>query len=785
MSRTGISQRISRIIILAGLLLALLTVAGTTSLRAQSFDHESYPKLDFDFVSLNLQLGLQPQNLRIDGLAEYQIKANVSGADTVILYASHMDISSVSVDEKKADFTLHNDSLLVPLGQAAEAGQEFTVSVRYSGSPKFGILKNSNGTVWTSLLPKAQRHWVPIVDNPHVTFKTNFDISVPSGYQVWATGQKTGEETVSVDVMKYQFSSQKQVPASALALTVGNFKSQAAAFGEKQINLVAERALVDTVNSRQLLQYAQDYLRQAENRFESEYPYEQLNIVLTDDHSWETKSWAASTIFIYKNGGNLQQQLLRGIIGQWFGIRQRETQWQQADAINLYQTVVQQSLTDSSTVLKQQDSPPMLATIYNRFSEKRWNQWQQEWKSWDESKKKVIKDAEIGILANLPPVISWQDYAGYWYRQSGQPMFKLPQMAPAGDSASSEPVSDSVAYKVDYALNENQGQLKLSFEATHGHYKELTSIRAYEIYPNKTDTSEVTFTGAQDSVVLQVDPMISNLQLVAPDRPHLYLDEYKPASFLLNELRNSSSVEQKAAAARKLGVHTENPDLQLAIKDLLNREQAPKVRAALLSSLADITNGASGTEQTFLDALKSNHRAIRDAALMGLQNYKNNSQVIQRVQRLAENADNFELFRKATQVLTAAASQQDFQSFAEGVTQRDSVGHRSIFVIQELANRGDVDEAIEKASLFTESDYSYEVRSRALQILIQHDHAPTDWLSRAKNLLQTSDPRIRLLVVRGLERNRNGEITDFLAGYIQDEYDARVHQKIEQVLDNE
>ena len=311
---------------------------------------------------------------------------------------------------------------------------------------------------------------------------------------------------------------------------------------------------------------------------------------------------------------------------------------------------------------------------------------------------------------------------------------------------------------------------------------ELTTIDAYEVYPNRTDTAEVTFTGAQDSVVLQVDPMISTLRLEAPERPDVYLNEYKPAPFLIHEFRNAESVEQRATAARKLGYHADNPDLQLAIKDFMSNETEPKVRAALLHSLADITNGATGTEQTFLDALDSNAESIRDAALMALQNYQDNDAVRNRVQGLAQNADSFGLFGKATEVYSTLASAEQFRSFAEGVIQQDSTGHRAIFVIQQLANMGEVEEAVGKAGLFATDEYSYEVRQMALNVLVQHDHTPADWLARAKSLLDTSDPRIRFLVVQGLARNQNQEVTDFLSDYMQDEYDARVYRAITQVI---
>jgi|GEM_PF-581556 len=769
------------------LFVLLLFLIPLSEVQAQSFDYESHPKLDFSFDSLELDLGIQPQNLRIDGAAHYQLKANVSEADTVVLYAAHLDISSASVNGKEADYMLHNDSLFVPLEKPSQAGDTFKLDIRYSGSTSFGLLKDANESVWTSLLPKAQRHWVPIIDNPHVELKTKLNISVPAGFSVWATGTKIGEEAASVDAMTYHFESEQPVPASSLSFAIGHFKRLTDSVGNKKITIITEKTSQDSTESQKLEQAASQYLTQIQDSLQVDYPFSQLNVIVLPDHHWETKSWGASTVFVYQNRGNLREQLLRGMIGQWFGIAQREATWGNADALNLYQTIMFETLTDSAATLKETDVPDSIDTIYNNFGIGRWNQWQYSWTQWkDDPIKEILTNAKTGILKNLAPVITWNDYANFWYRKSGQPLFNMPGVPLITDTTRSPQKSsaDSVAYKVVYSLNEKAGTLKLRFVATHGVFKQLTTINAYEIYPDRTDTSEVTFTGARDSVMMQVDPMISTMRLEVSGHPHLYLDQYKPASFLIYELHHSKSVAQRAEAARKLGYHSNNPDLQLAINDFMNNNPEPEVKAALLSSLGDITKGATGTQETFLDALKSENEKIRDAALMALQHFKDNPDVKDRVERLAIDAQDNDLFKKATQVLTSIESPEQFADYAGTITQRDSVGQRSIFVIQQLANLGQVDEAVKKAELFTEDQYDYEIRSRALGILIQHDHTPADWLSRAKELLVSSDPRIRYLVVEGLQRNQNKQITDYLNAHIQDEYDARVHTKMESLLND-
>lgn len=774
----------NRIGFLSALLLAVFLMMGSaTDLKAQSFDHEPYPKLDFDFISLDLNLGVQPQNMRIDGEATYQIEAYISGADTLTLYASHLDISNVSVDGESADFSLQNDSLFVPVDDSAEAGSSYEVNIRYSGRPQFGMLQDRHETVWTSLFPKAQRHWVPIVDHPQVRLRTNFTIAVPSGVQVWATGKKVDEEVVSVDAMRYRFASQKDVPASALTFTIGNFEQQSTSYGIKKINAAVEKSLSEQIDPKKLLQKAYDYLGMVEDELEREYPFEELHVVALEDHHGETKSWGASAIYVYKNRGDIDAQLVRGIIGQWFGVQQRERQWSQADAINLYQTLIFENLMLNDSLLKVQDKPKGFTegSLYHYYGPAQWKSWQQGINNWaNESVRSFLKDS-IGEVFGKGEVISWSDYAEYWYEHTGQPLFDRPQFSFDKEEGTTSR-SDSVAYEVYYDLNEAEGQLTLNFKATQGYFGELTTLQAYEVYSNGVDTSEVTFTGKEDAIVLQVDPTINTLRLVYEEYPTLTLDQFKPSSFLINELRSDVPVEQRAKAARKLGDHSDNPDLQLAIQDFMKRDLEPEVEAGLFLSLADITGGASGTEEMFLDALQSEHRVIREAGLMALQNYPENATVVNTVRSVAQSAEDKELYQKAVEVLTTIMNEESFGGFIESVVQSDTVGTRSIFAIQELANMGQIENAVKQANLFTDNNYSFEIRSRAYQLLIQHDHAAENWLGRAKELTETADPRIRFLVVRGLERNANDEIRSYLSDYRQDEYDERVYQKIMDIL---
>lgn len=769
--------------------LAFLLAIFPASLLAQSFDYEEHPSLDFELKNLELDLGIQPQNLRFEGAANYQLEANVDGADTLILHTAHLDVRSTTVDGNNVEFQLQNDSLFIPVSDSAGHGESFEVRIRYSGDSQFGLLKNGNGTVWTSYLPQAQRHWVPIIENPHVTLKTTFKISVPSDYQVWATGRATGENEVNESTTQYSFSSQTEIPATDLAFAIGQLESTSTTYGIKRINVAVEEGLTDEIVLQELLKTAYNELQAVEEEMQSEFPYERLNVIVLEDHNWETRAWGASTIFLYVNAGDIRQQLLRGILGQWIGARQRAAQWKDGDIINLYQTIAQQSLSDSLSVFKVKDRPDKAdQSLYDVYSPEHWNGWQEQWKRWqNRSWGAVISDGHPDLLNRMLPVISWRDFANHWYQQSGQPMFNPPNIAADTDkdnSIDSASVADTLVYKVNYQTRGGDQNLRLVFEAEGRQiFDEIVTLQAHRIYGEGSESEEVSFTGTQDSVDISISADMRTLRLEVPEEIPLKLREHKPVSFLLYELRNSESIQQRIDAARNLGTHTENPDLQLAITDMLESGVDPRVHAALLTSLAEITQGAAGTEQMFLNALDNEHPEIQKAALGALQYYPDNADILNAVRNMTANTDDPSLFQQGVAVMSDIAGEEEMQQFFTEIVQQDTVGHRSLAAINQLLEMGQTD-LLSETDQFLEDTYEYDVRAEAFEILVEHDDNSQNWLDRGKEFLNESpDPRIRYLAVRGLLEHQSPDIQSFLEEYQPDEYDARVYGLIQRGIE--
>jgi hypothetical protein len=644
--------------------------------------------------------------------------------------------------------------------------------------------------VWTSLLPRSTRHWLPVIDHPRAAFSSNITLTVSSGYEAVATGMLMDRNVLDAGNVVYTFRTEQAVPASSLSFAVGLFRRDQTSFGLKRISFLTEPGLITPAVPQNLLETARGIMREVQSHLGHEFPYEALHIVLMSDHYWEPKSWGASTVFLYQNRGDLEAQLRRGIYGQWFGVYQREEQWSDAEAISIYQAIVQNQLVGEEALLQYEDVPANeIHTSYAAFSPSRWNHWQKYVSEQRDSvRMRVIARSIEEVLQEGDGVYTWSDYARLWYRQSGQPLFAVfgestePSLKPMQDSAR----SDSIVYRVDYAPDEAEESLKLTFTALKGGYSELVSLPLIQYTSSGADTLQVTFTGTSDSVVVGLSPMAQNVHIDASARPGLYLKQYKPASYLIYTLRNVTSVAQKKQAAEMLGAHANNPDLQLAIRDYLSRnELEPEVKAALLRSLADITKGATGTEQIFINALSSNNGAVQRASLMALQHYPENELVRETVKSFAVQSDSLPVFKDAVKIFAVVADTSAFDEFIRQIVRTDTAGYRAIYAIQEWANFGEVDVSVRQGEFYISEAYDYPVRAAALRLLLQHDHTPASWETRLEELLKDPDPRIRYILVRGLPSINGLNPSEVLMPYVEDEYDARVHLQMKKVTRRE
>jgi hypothetical protein len=751
----------------------LIISAGTVAAHAQSFDYKSRPVLNFAFTKAEINLKLNPQKVSLNGSVLYHLKANISGADTLTLNAPGITVDSVRSPDRHLYFSTNDSLLKIALSSSSQRGHTYQVEIFYRAAPRFGLLKSSEGTVWTSMLPRSTRHWLPTKDNPRVQMKATLSLRIPADYKAFASGVSKGKKMFPDSTKKLTFLVDQPVPITALSFGVGHFQGINSFVEPNSISAKKRSELVDTV--KQMLTHIKKATGEG-------YPYQRLNLVVLNDDHWEEKSYGVSTVILYKNRGDWMGQLRRGLYAQWFGVYKHAAQWAQAWPINFMQAILYNQLTDSTTSLKVKgDEPrPSFSTVYGHFSAKNWNMWQQYASQNMPNTKAIAVDLMPVLLNEEAGTVTDNSFREAWYTLSGQPHITLPSIQLKTKADTAEVVSDSIHYRVDYIMPQSSDTLhtlQLVFKAQKQGVQQSVKLPAQIITSTETHRRRISFSDTVDTVSLPIPNGTKNVRLKVPEGKKLVLDQHKPVPFLLYQLRNAKSSGARIEAARQLGGHTNDPDLQLALVNLMKKDIKPKVKAALLKSYGEITAGAEGTQQRFLDALKSDDVAIQRSGLEGLKHYDEQS-VTKRLQTFSEDEPDTALANKALRMYLQRIDSTEALDFTKNLIQQDTSGTRAIVAIGALVERGSTKQADKYADFYIKPYYAYPVRKQALKVLIKHDTLTADWGKRLKTLMTDLDPRIRYLTVKNLPAISGVDAGAVLKKYKPKEYDARVYQEM-------
>ncbi len=147
-----------------GIFLALLS----QNVWAQAFDYEQYPRLDFSFDELQLDLEVNPGEGSIEGTARYSATSNIDNVDSLVFQAAHMEIRNVQINDSEVGFNLRNDSLIISFEESYGAGESLEVSVNYKTIPRRFANRPGNHVVFSS--PSFEQALVPLIRSSQGNF---------------------------------------------------------------------------------------------------------------------------------------------------------------------------------------------------------------------------------------------------------------------------------------------------------------------------------------------------------------------------------------------------------------------------------------------------------------------------------------------------------------------------------------------------------------------------------------------------------------------------------------
>jgi aminopeptidase N len=159
----------------------------------------------YDVKHYGIAFSYDPATKRLDSTATITSRAtqNLSKFD---LDLQQLDVSSVTVNGRKADFTRNGQELVITPKHGVKKGKYFVTTVRYGGVPKtivgspvvfgspYGFVHTDDGAFMGDE-PDASSTWFPSNDHPSDKAAFTFKVTVPEGLSVMSNGRLLSQRT--------------------------------------------------------------------------------------------------------------------------------------------------------------------------------------------------------------------------------------------------------------------------------------------------------------------------------------------------------------------------------------------------------------------------------------------------------------------------------------------------------------------------------------------------------------------------------------------------------------
>ncbi len=165
-------------------------------------DKPRYPrdrKVEMKHVRLDIKLDLDEK--RVSGSVSHTFSPVNEGVSSFDLDAVELDIDAVKLaDGIPLEFTLSDGRLHIELDRPHDPGEELTVVVGFSGSPRRGLYfispseayPNKRLEAWTQGQDEDSRHWFPSYDYPNEMATSEIHATVREPFTAIANGEPRG-----------------------------------------------------------------------------------------------------------------------------------------------------------------------------------------------------------------------------------------------------------------------------------------------------------------------------------------------------------------------------------------------------------------------------------------------------------------------------------------------------------------------------------------------------------------------------------------------------------------
>ncbi|MBP3192455.1 hypothetical protein [Natronogracilivirga saccharolytica] len=743
-------------------------------------DYPDKPSLEVNYRHLDARLDIGFEGRIIEGKVTYSVEPRHGFVDQITWAAPGIEISDFSAGDISAEYSQDDDTIRIVFDEYLTTGETKDITLTYRTDPAFGVHLLESGTIFSSRLPGSVSHWLPGPVFPGVSLPFTLRLNTPEEMTGAATGDP-GQEGSEDGTNYFIFESDDPMPVSELGFAVGVFELHETFSGTNNLRLYVEEDLLDSDKSRDILDYMAQETRQLERFVRRGLPIPAFHTVITKDSRWEYRPYAAGMGFVSPgNSGGLSSeetmeqfslQISRSIAAQWFGISLRAEKWDTSDFIPLLQALVAEE-TEKNRWIREKDALgsafSIPETVYDKHS---MNTWQASRDYIKEQSDPVLNEVLAKMIRQTDlsdKALSAYGFSSYVYDISGR-WVTAPDVLEMAARLSHR----KIRYHVHISQQGASPDVTLKIEPHSEPADSELLLDVRLIADGQIHDKEFSVNPGGDTVNVSMDQAVQNVMI--RDMDNFRFDVEKPFEFWLYQLRRAEQSEDRSKAAYALIDYSDDPDLQLAIRDIKRSEDHPDVGAALHALLAELTSGASGTENTFLDGIESDHAETRMISMRALAAYPGRSNVKDRVFSIIQGSDDIPLVNEAITTYRHLLDEDQFREFAHQFLREDR--DDLLFtktLLEELYELPVREESVEFVRDYLDNNYPFEIRWTTYRLL--RNKAPdAEWQRDfLENFQDDPDPRIRFLSIFSSSELNPEERGPFYESRMLSEYDIRI-----------
>jgi hypothetical protein len=740
---------------------------------AQILDYEVDPSLDFEFRNLHLTLEIHQDTSTINGVATWQMAAQVDSVNQIRLISVRSTIKSIRINEVASDFTLENDTLTITHSNYFDVDREFKLEIVYEANPQFGLHRTEKGTIWSSYHPGTRTDLFPSIPHPKIQFKTDIRLILPTDWKGVANGVYVTSTLMPEEKRLFYWRSTIPISVTDIGIIAGRLDYKEAFVGSRSIRIYTETDTNSSIDKTLFLDLVLEKLNRLETVIGKDFPYQSLTFVGLSDHKWEVRTTGATLGYIFENGNAIEEQLSRILAYQIFGSYHRALTLAEANHILLFQGYLYGQLSDVTI-------PEYTAwKDFPRIMTPSWAIWSPE--KFSNAVFTAIKGTISSYLNNqiLEAITELESGAYTWtdYQTSHYVLDELfyPKIE-------SPPDLKIEHFTIRYEFDENTNRYTIEFIPEGDYESRILTLRMRQFTSGSVNEVEYMVSTAGDLISFTSAGSIDNMYVIDTEETFVF-SENKPAQFWVFQLRSDSDYERRIESAIGFSRVTDDPDIQLFLQDLIRNEPDELVKSHLIESYAALTNGATGTQQRFLPFLDSSSNVIKHAALQALKNYPGNESVQQAVFRVISLSSDIDFVNRAIEIYQTITDEDEFFNVARSLLIEDLQDlHFTPAILPLIVTTERGKQFAPNLMQYMESQYPFFLRNLSLNILKEMEISPSYWLEILPELLSDSDPRIRYAGLDLTSKFEKKQVAEILKGRISAEYDVRVLHKVQKLL---